>query len=104
MAEYYTVQVQGTTHTTVSMNFDAEYKVPYTVKLENLLEYVKEQVKAEDLRNETDSYSLYPPPSFESSVHGVESYDHESYEEIYWEEDWEGKGGKMIVDGEYYEI
>lgn len=96
MPRYYTVKVKGTTRTTESRNFDAEYDVPYTVKLENLLDYIKEQVEAEDLRLERDSYSLHPTASFESSFYGIESDDHESYEEIYWEE-----GGKMIVDGEY---
>ncbi len=101
--KHYTVRVTGTTHITESRDLDVEFKVPSTVKLENLLDYIKEQVEAEDLRNERDSYSLSPTASYESSVHGIESHDHESYEEIYWEEDWEGEGGKMIVDGEYLE-
>ena len=97
MTEHYTVKVQGTTRITESRNFDAEYDVPYTVKPEDLLDYIKEQVEAEDLRLERDSYSLSPTASFESSFYGIESDDHESYEEIDWEE-----GGKMIVDGEYF--
>ncbi len=95
--KHYKVKVIGTTHTTESRSFDAEYDVPYTVKPENLLEYIKEQVEAEDLRLERDSYSLSPTASFESSVHGIESYDHESYEEIYWEE---GDTLMVTVDGE----
>ena len=93
---HYTVQVQGITHCTESRNFDAEYKVPNTVKLEDLLDYIKEQVEAEDLRLERDSYSLSPSASFESSFYGIESYDHESYDQIYWEE-----GDDLMVDGDY---
>ena len=93
---HYTVQVQGITHCTESRNFDAEYKVPNTVKLEDLLDYIKEQVEAEDLRLEKDSYALSPSASFESSFYGIESYDHESYDQIYWEE-----GDDLMVDGDY---
>ena len=44
--QHYTVKVKGTTRTTESRNFDAEYDVPYTVKPEDLLDYIKEQVEA----------------------------------------------------------
>ena len=98
MSEYYTVKVKGTTLITESTNFDAEYVVPYTVKPENLLDYIQEQVEAEDLRLETDSYALHPTASFESSFYGVESDDHVSYEQIYWEE-----GDDLMLDGEYLE-
>ena len=94
--QHYTVKVQGITRCTESRNFDAEYDVPYTVKPEDLLEYIKEQVEAEDLRLERDSYSLSPSASFESSFYGIESYDHESYDQIYWEE-----GDDLMVDGDY---
>ena len=94
--QHYTVKVKGTTRTTESRNYDAEYDVPYTVKPEDLLDYIKEQVEAEDLRLQRDYYSVSPSASFESSFYGIESYDHESYEEIYWEE-----GDDLIVDGEY---
>jgi len=92
--KHYTVKVQGHVHFTDSRNLDVEYKVPYTVEPEDLLEYINKMVQEDNKYFEDELES--PSASCESSFYGIESYDHESYEEIYWE-----KGDDLMVDGEY---
>ena len=92
--QHYTVRVQGHIHFTDSRDLDVEYEVPNTVKLEDLLEYINERVQEDNKYFEDELES--PSAGCESSFYGIESYDHESYDQIYWE-----KGDKIIVDGEY---
>ena len=92
--QHYTVKVQGHVHFTDSRDLDVEYKVPYTVEPKDLLDYIKKMIEEDnkDFENELESSSA----SCESSFYGIESYDHESHDQIYWE-----KGDEIIVDGEY---
>tara|TARA_B100000287_G_scaffold173829_1_gene164004 strand:- start:567 stop:884 length:318 start_codon:yes stop_codon:yes gene_type:complete len=92
--KHYTVKVKGHVHFTDSRDLDVEYEVPYTVKPEDLLEYINERVQKDNKSFEDELES--PSASCESSFYDIQSYDHESYDQIYWE-----KGDEIMVDGEY---
>ena len=93
--KHYTVQVTGHVHFTDSRNFDVEYEVPYSVKPEDLLEYINERVQEDNKYFEDELES--PSAGCESSFYGIESYDHESHDQIYWEKGQD----EILVDGEY---
>jgi len=92
--QHYTVRVKGHTHYTYSRDLDVEYLVPNTVEPKDLLDYIKERVKAEDkvLEEELDS----PTSSCESSIYRIDSNNYESESELFWEE-----GDDLMLNGDY---